>query len=467
MDTKRTSQATLLLRPVLASIVRHGSIKLGQKGLLHSVLLHLLPGLWWENGIGSADEVEYVLCKIQIQTPQEANFQPWTCWKSKSMAYGKSQNSREFKGFRCSFEFWSGILYTCIWICLSCVWEKTYLKGIETHMWDHLFWDIPRCQHSQYVCINRPQTNSSLAQHLQQMCWNNAWGKSNLHPPATKWSEPTPVVIQIPILSEWLKEKLGRPPLLQMLLPHHQCRKLLSPPVCLCYTWGKIQQVDCGMSSTVCWRCGFWHVLFALSLFFHFRHWSNKSAYHVLPWAVLMIPDGWDGVRVRQQKGLNYVIQQLVRRFKTKKGNFARLPFKVLLVQTFVVQIVGVWNDWGKPTHWHPQNLIDFSFLGPSSLAGPSSFAAIAQVCGPGHPKLWVQLVAGRMGAHWLEITHDTYIYIYIHLDLELRPTYSPCIFLKQYMYIYIYIYIYIYLSINLFAYVFVKKPYHIEATQQ
>ena len=55
-----------------------------------------------------------------------------------------------------------------------------------------------------------------------------------------------------------------------------------------------------------------------------------------------MIPDGWDGVRVRQQKGLNYVIQQLVRRFKTKKGNFARLPFKVLLVQTFVVQIVGV-----------------------------------------------------------------------------------------------------------------------------
>lgn len=44
VDTQRTRHTTLLLGPVLAS-VRYGSIKIGKKGLLHSVLLHLLSGL--------------------------------------------------------------------------------------------------------------------------------------------------------------------------------------------------------------------------------------------------------------------------------------------------------------------------------------------------------------------------------------------------------------------------------------
>lgn len=45
VDTQRTRHTTLLLGPVLASVVRYGSIKVGKKGLLHSVLLHLLSGL--------------------------------------------------------------------------------------------------------------------------------------------------------------------------------------------------------------------------------------------------------------------------------------------------------------------------------------------------------------------------------------------------------------------------------------
>lgn len=142
-------------------------------------------------------------------------------------------------------------------------------------------------------------------------------------------------------------------------------------------------------------------VVFALSFSFMFG--TDQKTRHCMSYPGLSswsrmagMVSGSDNRKVLSTSSNNlYVAPE--RRRSTLLGFFSR-SCKRLWWQWLGCGMIG-------ETHalWHLQHVFDFSSL------GPSSFAAIAQVCGPGHPKLWVQLIAGTMGAHWLGVKHETF----------------------------------------------------------